>query len=87
MTDPITIIGFAAGTLTTLSFVPQVVKTFRTKSCADLSYGMLLAFAAGITLWTIYGIALREPPIIVANAVTLALIFVILLMKVRYRER
>ncbi len=87
MTDPVTIIGFAAGTLTTLSFVPQVVKTFHTKSCADLSYGMLLAFAAGITLWTIYGIALREPPIIVANAVTLALIVTILVMKVRYRER
>ncbi len=86
MTDPVTIIGFAAGTLTTLSFVPQVVKTFRTKSCADLSYGMLLAFAAGITLWTIYGIALREPPIIAANAVTLALIVTILVMKVRYRE-
>lgn len=81
----ITILGFAAGTLTTLSFVPQVHKAWRSKRCDDLSLSMLLAFGAGVLLWLIYGVVLRKSPIIVANAVTLALILVLLILKVRYR--
>lgn len=82
--DWITLVGFVAGTLTTLSFVPQVLHTYRSKRCDDLSYGMLLAFAGGVLLWLVYGIALRALPIIAANAVTLALIAAILVMKTRY---
>ncbi len=81
----VTLIGFAAGTLTTLSFVPQVMKSYRTKRCDDLSAGMLLAFTSGVTLWLVYGLFLRSAPIISANAVTLALLAIILVMKVRYR--
>ena len=81
----ITILGFAAGTLTTLSFVPQVHKAWRSKRCDDLSLSMLLAFGAGVLLWLIYGVVLRKSPIIVANAVTLALILVLLTLKLRYR--
>jgi MtN3 and saliva related transmembrane protein len=77
--------GFVAGTLTTLSFVPQVVKSYRSKRCDDLSVGMLLAFTGGVTLWLLYGLLLRSAPIISANAVTLALLAVILVMKIRYR--
>lgn len=80
-----TAIGFAAGTLTTLSFVPQVLKTYRTKRCDDLSAGMLTAFAVGVVLWLVYGLFLGSAPIIAANAVTFALLAVILLMKARYR--
>lgn len=82
--DWVTIIGFVAGTLTTLSFVPQVLHTARTKRCDDLSYGMLLAFGAGVALWLVYGIALRALPIIAANTVTLALIVTIAVLKLRY---
>lgn len=81
----ITMLGFAAGTLTTLSFVPQVHKAWRTKRCDDLSLSMLLAFGLGVLLWLIYGLALRKAPIIVANAVTLALIMVLLWLKAIYR--
>jgi len=81
----ITILGFAAGTLTTLSFVPQVHKAWRSKRCDDLSLSMLLAFGAGVVLWLVYGVVLRKSPIIVANAVTLALILVLLWLKLRYR--
>lgn len=80
-----TLIGFAAGTLTTLSFLPQVIKTYRTKRCDDLSGGMLLAFTSGVVLWLVYGLFLRSAPIISANAVTLALLAAIVVMKVRYR--
>lgn len=82
--QPITILGFVAGALTTLSFVPQVHKAWSTKSCGDLSLSMLLAFGAGVALWLVYGLVLHAAPIIVANLVTLALILVLLFLKVRY---
>ena len=80
-----TLIGFAAGTLTTFSFLPQVLKTYRSKRCDDLSAGMLLAFTSGVTLWLVYGLFLHSAPIICANAVTLLLLAAILAMKIRYR--
>lgn len=83
----ITVLGFAAGTLTTLSFVPQVHKAWRSKRCDDLSLGMLLAFGAGVLLWLVYGLLLRASPIIVANAITLALILALLWLKGRFGRR
>jgi MtN3 and saliva related transmembrane protein len=82
-----TLLGFAAGTLTTVAFVPQVHKVWRSKRSDDLSWGMLLTFSAGVLLWLMYGLSLRAAPIIVANAVTLALLIAIIGLKVRYRER
>lgn len=85
--DTITFVGFVAGTLTTLSFVPQVLHTARTRRCDDLSYGMLLAFMSGVFLWLLYGIWLHAMPIIAANAITLALIVAILVMKIRFSAK
>jgi MtN3 and saliva related transmembrane protein len=81
----ITLLGFVAGTLTTLSFLPQVHKAWRTKRCDDLSMGMLLSFGTGVLLWMVYGFFLRAAPIIVANVVTLALIAALIILKARYR--
>ncbi len=81
----VTFIGFVAGALTTVSFVPQAVKSYRSKRCDDLSAGMLLAFTSGVVLWLAYGFFLRSAPIISANALTLALLAVIIVMKIRYR--
>ena len=78
-------LGVAAGTLTTLSFVPQVLRTWRTKSTEDVSFWMLLAFNGSITLWLTYGILLRKPSIIYANGITLLLSLTLLGMKIRYR--
>ncbi len=83
----ITLLGFAAGTLTTISFVPQVLKARRTKRCDDLSLTMLVVFGLGVVLWLIYGLELRASPIIAANAVTLALIGWLLHLKFRYRNK
>ncbi len=77
------VIGSAAGTLTTIAFIPQVVKAWRTKSVDDLSLGMLLAFTVGVALWVLYGIATRAVPLIVTNGATLALALVLLGMKLR----
>lgn len=79
--------GFLAGTLTTVSFVPQVLHAWRSKSCHDLSWGMLVTFSAGVVLWLVYGLRLWAMPIIFANAVTLALLIMIMVLKVRYRGR
>lgn len=81
----INILGFVAGTLTTLSFLPQVHKAWTSRRCDDLSLGMLLAFGSGVLLWMIYGLWLRAAPIILANAVTLALIVVLIALKARFR--
>ena len=83
--EAVTAIGLVAGTLTTISFLPQLIHTLRTKSAKDISYVMLIAFMTGVILWLIYGIFLQALPIILANAVTLALILTILALKIRYR--
>src|SRR5262249_19382932 len=80
-------IGFAAATLTTLSFVPQLVKTWQTRSSGDLSLGMLLAFAAGIVLWIVFGVATHAAPVIVANVATLALAACQIGLTLRYRQQ
>jgi len=77
----ITLLGFVAGALTTVSFVPQAVKTWRSRHCDDLSWGMLVLFAAGVGTWLAYGLMTSNLPIIAANAVTLALVLFIAGMK------
>jgi MtN3 and saliva related transmembrane protein len=81
------LLGFIAGTLTTVSFVPQVLHAWRSKSCDDLSWGMLFTFSAGVLLWLCYGFRLWAMPIIAANAVTLALLLIIMALKARYAAR
>lgn len=71
-------IGYAAAALTTGSFLPQTILTLRTRETRGISLAMYSAFTAGVALWLVYGIALGEWPIVVANAVTLALAATIL---------
>jgi MtN3 and saliva related transmembrane protein len=82
-----TLLGSLAGMLTTISFVPQVLKAWRSKRCDDLSWGMLVTFSTGVVLWLIYGLRLWAMPIIIANAVTLALLVTIIVLKIRYVAR
>jgi MtN3 and saliva related transmembrane protein len=80
----INFLGYIAGILTTLAFLPQALKTFRTKSTKDISLGMWLLLCAGVFCWLIYGIVLGAGPIIAANAVTLLLAGIVLLLKVTH---
>jgi MtN3 and saliva related transmembrane protein len=82
--DTIVIVGYIAGTLTTISFIPQVVRAYKLKETRDLSLAMLLLFAAGIVLWTLYGIWTESLPIIAANVITFFLLLLLLGMKIRY---
>lgn len=76
------LIGYLAATLTTLSFLPQAVKTLRSRDTRALSLGMYAMFALGVLLWLIYGIYLDNKAIIVANAITFVLASLILGCKI-----
>ena len=73
-----------AGTLTTLAFLPQVLKTWSSKSARDISLGMFLMFCTGVFLWMVYGICIRDLPIVITNLITFILASTILFFKVRY---
>ena len=75
-------LGYLAAALTTGSFVPQALHTLRTRDVSGISLAMYGTFTAGVALWLAYGLALREWPIVVANAVTLALAATILVAKI-----
>lgn len=80
------LIGYMAGTLTTLSFLPQVIKTWKSRSAKDISLVMFLMFCGGVSLWIAYGFLNADLPVIVANVVTLALASIILGFKLRYPQ-
>jgi MtN3 and saliva related transmembrane protein len=82
--DNIVLVGYIAGALTTLSFIPQVIRAWKLKETRDLSLTMLLFFAAGVLLWTLYGVWTGSMPIIAANVITFILILVLLAMKINY---
>ncbi len=82
----IQILGLAAGSLTTASFLPQVIKTWKTRSAKDLSLGMFLLFCLGVALWLVYGIIVRDIPVIAANLLTLMLASTLLYFKLRFKE-
>lgn len=77
------LLGYAAATLTTASFVPQAWLSFRTGDVSGISLGMYASFTVGVALWLAYGVVLGAWPIVVANAITLMLALSILLMKLR----
>lgn len=81
------LIGYAAAALTTGSFVPQAWLTFRTRDVSGISFGMYSAFTLGVFLWLVYGWISGAWPVVVANAITLALAVAILTMKVRFTSR
>jgi MtN3 and saliva related transmembrane protein len=78
------LIGYLAAGLTTLSFLPQALHTFRTRDVSGISLGMYSMFATGVALWLVYGLLLGSWPLIAANSVTLTLALAILVMKLRY---
>lgn len=80
------LLGYTAATLTTLSFVPQVWRTFRTHDVSGISLRMYSIFTAGIAVWLAYGIVLGETPMIIANSVSLVLACAVLVMRLKYAD-
>lgn len=83
----VTSVGLVAAFCTTLAFLPQVIKIWRTKSVGDLSFGTFTVFTFGVAMWLVYGLLIDDLPVIIANVVTLALQSTILFQMVRYRAR
>ncbi len=82
--DSITILGIVAGTLTTVSFLPQVIRTWRTRHTRDISLHMFALLAIGIALWLIYGIIRVDLPLVLANGISIVLVFIILVFKIKH---
>lgn len=80
--DSTTLLGLIGGTLTTSSFVPQVVKAVKTKSTKDISAGMFALLTAGILIWIVYGVMINSLPVILTNVISLAFSAVILVYKI-----
>jgi MtN3 and saliva related transmembrane protein len=80
----IDLLGLLAGALTTIAFVPQLLKLYATKSGKDVSARMFLIFSTGVILWLVYGVLIRSAPIIIANSLTLLMSLIILALKIRY---
>src|SRR3989338_1542162 len=83
--DYITLIGALAGILTTTAFLPQVIKTWKTKQTKDISLGMFAILTIGVVLWLVYGILINSLPVIISNVVTFILALAILILKIRYK--
>jgi MtN3 and saliva related transmembrane protein len=82
----VSLVGFGAGTLCTLAYLPQALHSFRTKSVRDISLIMLVSLNVGLVLWVAYGFLIHSLPIILPNAITFFLAFPLLIMKLRYRH-
>lgn len=84
--NSIQLLGLAAGTFTTAAFIPQVVKTWKSRSAKDLSLGMFSIFCTGVLLWLTYGLLIMDIPVIVANMVTLVLASFLLVLKLKWKH-
>jgi MtN3 and saliva related transmembrane protein len=83
--DYVTIVGLAAAAITVFSLFPQLVKVWKTKSTKDISLGMFSLFCIGVFLWFVYGILMKDLPIIIANFLGFIQAFIILMLKVKYK--
>lgn len=83
----ISTVGFAAGSLTTLAYLPQALHSFRTRSVRDISLAMLVCLNLGLLLWVVYGAYIHSMPLVMANLLTFLLASPLLVMKLRFREK
>jgi MtN3 and saliva related transmembrane protein len=84
--NPIQLLGLSAGAFTTIAFLPQVLKTWRSRSAKDLSLGMFSFFCVGVAMWLAYGILVMDIPVIAANLLTLMLASTLLYFKLRFKD-
>lgn len=81
----IALLGFFAALCTTVAFLPQVIKAFKTKHTQDISLGMYCILLIGVASWFLYGVFTRDMPVIAANAVTFLLAGFIFILKIKYK--
>jgi len=80
------LLGLIAGLFTTIAFVPQVVKIWKSKHAQDVSFAMFAIFSTGVALWIVYGFIIGSLPVILANIVTFALALAVIILKLYFRD-
>lgn len=80
------ILGLAAGTISSITFLPQVIKIWQTKSAKDLSMPMLLLLVLGVSMWLTYGILIKNTPVIYTNSMVLFMTVIMLFFKLKYNQ-
>lgn len=83
--NAIQLLGLAAGTITSITFLPQVIQIWKTKSVKDLSMQMLLLLILGVTMWLTYGILVKDAAIIYTNSMVLTMSLVMMYFKFKYK--
>ena len=78
-------LGYLAGLLTTIAFIPQVIKVWGSKSTSDISLVMFIVFTLGVLLWLIYGVIINDYSLVITNSVTFSLSLSILVAKILYK--
>lgn len=78
-------LGLFAALLTTIAFLPQVIKCWKTQRTKDISFLMYLILSVGVFLWLIYGFSIKDLPLILANLITLILVSSVLFLKIKYK--
>jgi MtN3 and saliva related transmembrane protein len=82
----IEVLGLAAGTISSITFLPQVIKIWQTKSAKDLSLPMLLLLVLGVSMWLTYGIIIKNVPVIYTNSMVLFMTFIMLFFKLKFNK-
>ena len=85
--DIINIVGTAGGIVSSVTFLPQVIKIWKTKSAKDLSMGTLLFLVLNVSLWLLYGILTNLYPIIITNGIVLSMVFIMVYFKLTFKEQ
>ena len=85
--DIINIVGAAGGIVSSITFLPQVIKIWKTKSAKDLSMGTLLFLVLNVSLWLLYGILTNLYPIIITNGIVLSMVFIMIYFKLTFKEQ
>jgi MtN3 and saliva related transmembrane protein len=83
--DYIIILGLMAGVLTTTSFLPQIIKAWKTKSTRDISLAMFIVLCCGMLLWIIYGVLIKSIPVIITNVMTVVLVLIVIFLKLKHK--
>ncbi|MFZ4769966.1 MAG: SemiSWEET transporter [Ferruginibacter sp.] len=84
--DYIKLLGLAAGTISSITFLPQVIRIWKTKSAKDLSLNMLALLILGVSMWLTYGIMVKDVAIIYTNSMVLTMSFIMLYFKFRFKQ-
>ena len=79
------VLGLTAGTITSITFLPQVIQIWKTRSARDISMPMLFLLILGVTMWLVYGLLVWDAAIIYTNSMVLIMSLIMLVFKIKFK--